>query len=218
MEAYARKRQPTRRLIGSLDFHSGCHWGGQHFTRRYRRLYRHLRWPWRLPGKVAAPPVEQVTDSVHLLVGRSTIVNVGKPIRAGVADERRHRGCARDVAERAAHQRQGRGHDFDVRVGPAGIIRRYEVVVQRDLSRGCPHSSKSSSPRNRLTCAPTARPQWLSGERLVQGRSPTRWRASPGASSTAKRSSSPLLQVGQAGRSNQVLFARPFRRSQAAVR
>ena len=27
-----------------------------------------------------APPVEQITDSVRLLVGRSTIVNVGKPI------------------------------------------------------------------------------------------------------------------------------------------
>ena len=69
----------------------------------------------------AAPSVDVDAgqpDAVRLLVGRSTLIDVGRPDRARVADERRHRRRARHVAEPAAGARQGARRHLDVRVEP----------------------------------------------------------------------------------------------------
>ena len=67
-------------------------------------------------------------------VGRSTVARRRHADRARVADQRRHRRRDGDVAEPAAHQRQDARHDLDVRVGSRRRLRRYEIVVQRDLA------------------------------------------------------------------------------------
>src|SRR5712691_1148605 len=130
MEASARHGRPVRRKIGTLIFIVAVM--GQ------SSLYAQAPTP-ALTASVAreslAPPVEQITDSVRLLVGRSTIVNVGKPIArvsltsADIADalvtapnELLINGKAAGTISMFVWDR-------------AGAIRRYEVVVQRDLGR-----------------------------------------------------------------------------------
>ena len=51
------------------------------------------------------------------MVGRSTVLDVGAADHARLADQPRRRRRDGHLAERAAAQRQGAGHDFDVRVG-----------------------------------------------------------------------------------------------------
>src|SRR5436190_7590839 len=131
MEAPAQTQRPVRRMIGSLIFIVA--------VMGRSTLYAQLPAPTPVLTAVAArevaPPVETSTDAVHLLVGRSTIVNVGKPIArvsltsADIADalvtspnELLINGKAAGTISMFVWDR-------------AGAIRRYDVIVQRDLAR-----------------------------------------------------------------------------------
>ena len=135
-----------------------------------------------------APPVEQSTDAVRLLVGRSTIVNVGKPIArvsltsADIADalvtsptELLINGKAAGTISMFVWDR-------------AGAIRRYEVVVQRDLAR-LSAQLKELFPKESIDVRANGKTAVLSGN--VSSKDVADKMASlAAASSTAKRSSS----------------------------
>ena len=201
MEASAQNRRPVRRVIGTLIFIIA--------VIGRSTLYA--------PGRDAAPvltaavarevaaPVEQSADSVRPARRPLDDRRRRQADRARVADERRHRRCARHLAERAAHQRQGGRARSRCSSGTAAAPSAGTKSSCSAISRGCPNSSRSSSPRNRSTCAPTARPPCCRAPSRRRT-SPTRWRASRAASSTAKRSSSRSSRWARPGRSNQVLL------------
>src|SRR3954453_3546461 len=74
MEASEQKWRPVRRSAGTLI----CIWAVMGRSTLYSQAP--VAALTAAAPREAAPPVEQVGDSVRLLVGRSTIVDVGKPI------------------------------------------------------------------------------------------------------------------------------------------
>src|SRR5689334_7911608 len=128
MEASAQNRQPIRRTIGVLIFIVA--------VIGRSTLYAQTQAPvlTASAARELASPVEPA-ESVRLLVGRSTIVDVGKPIArvsltsSDIADalvtapnELLLNGKAAGTISMFVWDR-------------AGAIRRYEVIVQRDLAR-----------------------------------------------------------------------------------
>ncbi len=101
------------------------------------------------------------TRSVRLLVGRSTLVDVATPIsRVSLTSS--------DVAdalvtspEPAAHQRQGAGHDFDVRVGP---LRRHPPLRGGRAAR--PRAARRAGPPA-VSRRPDRRPEQRPRRRAV---------------------------------------------------
>ena len=204
MEALAHKRQPVRRKIGSLIFIVA--------VMGRSTLYAQAPTPVQTPKPVltaavpreTAPPVEQTTDAVRLLVGRSTIVNVGKPIArvsltsADIADalvtaptELLINGKAAGTISMFVWDR-------------AGVVRRYEVVVQRDLAR-LEAQFKELFPKESITVRANGKTAVLSGN--VSSKDVADKMASlAGSFVDSKEELVSLLQVGEAGRSNQVLL------------
>src|SRR6185369_2973384 len=204
MEALAHKRQPVRRKIGSLIFIVA--------VMGRSTLYAQAPTPVQTPTPVLtaavprepAPPVEQSADAVRLLVGRSTIVNVGKPIArvsltsADIADalvtapnELLINGKAAGTISMFVWDR-------------AGVVRRYEVVVQRDLAR-LEAQFKELFPKESITVRANGKTAVLSGN--VSSKDVADKMASlAGSFVDSKEELVSLLQVGEAGRSNQVLL------------
>jgi pilus assembly protein CpaC len=199
MEACAQKRRPVRRRIGTLIFIIAVI--GQ------SSLYAQVSPPVLTASAAAKPapaPVEQVTDSVRLLVGRSTIVDVGKPIArvsltsADIADalvtspnELLLNGKAAGTISMFVWDR-------------GGAIRRYEVVVQRDLAR-LTAQLKELFPKESIDVRANGKTAVLSG--TVSSKDVADKMASlAGSFVDTKEELISLLQVGPAGRSNQVLL------------
>lgn len=199
MEASAQQKRPVRRKIGALIFIVAVI--GQ------SSLYAQAPTP-ALTASVAreslAPPVEQIADSVRLLVGRSTIVDVGKPIArvsltsADIADalvtapnELLINGKAAGTISMFVWDR-------------AGAIRRYEVVVQRDLAR-LSAQLKELFPKESIDVRANGKTAVLSGS--VSSKDVADKMASlAGSFVDSKEELVSLLQVGETGRSNQVLL------------
>ena len=105
-------------------------------------------------------------NTVRLLVGRSTVVDVGTPIVARLADEPRHRRRARDVAEPAARQRQDARDDFDVRLGSrrrAAPLRSDRAARPGPAQRAAPAAVSRRADRRarataRTSCCPARSP------------------------------------------------------------
>ena len=204
MEALAHKKQPVRRKIGSLIFIVA--------VMGRSTLYAQAPAPVQTPTPVLtaavprdpAPPVEQGTDAVRLLVGRSTIVNVGKPIArvsltsADIADalvtsptELLINGKAAGTISMFVWDR-------------AGAIRRYEVNVQRDLGR-LSAQLKELFPKESIDVRANGKTAVLSGN--VSSKDVADKMASlAGSFVDSKEELVSLLQVGLAGQSNQVLL------------
>lgn len=204
MEAHAHKKRPVRRKIGSLIFIVA--------VMGRSTLYAQAPAPVETPAPVLAaalardpaPPVEQSTDAVRLLVGRSTIVNVGKPIArvsltsADIADalvtspnELLINGKAAGTISMFVWDR-------------AGSIRRYEVVVQRDLAR-LAAQLKELFPKESIDVRANGKTAVLSGN--VSSKDVADKMASlAGSFVDSKEELVSLLQVGAAGQSNQVLL------------
>jgi pilus assembly protein CpaC len=152
----------------------------------------------------AAPPVEPAADSVRLLVGRSTIVDVGKPITrvsltsADIAD------ALVTSPNQLLINGKAPGAISMFVWDRAGAIRRYEVVVQRDLGR-LAAQIKELFPKESIDVRPNGRSAVLSG--TVSSKDVADKMASlAGAFVENKDELVSLLQVGPAGRSNQVLL------------
>jgi pilus assembly protein CpaC len=149
-------------------------------------------------------PVEPATDSVRLLVGRSTIVDVGKPVArlsltsADIADalvtspnELLVNGKAPGAISMFVWDR-------------AGAIRRYEVVVQRDLAR-LTEQMKQLFPLESVDIRANGKSIVLSG--TVSSKDAADKMASlAGSFVDAKDELVSLLQIAATGRSNQVLL------------
>ena len=198
MRASAQKRQPVRRLIGTLIFIVA--------VMGRSTLYAQSPAPVLTASAAleSAPPVEQIADSVRLLVGRSTIVDVGKPIArvsltsADIADalvtspnELLINGKAAGTISMFVWDR-------------GGAIRRYEIVVQRDLAR-LTAQLKELFPKESIEVRANGRTAVLSGS--VSSKDVADKMASlAGSFVDNKEELVSLLQVGEAGRSNQVLL------------
>jgi pilus assembly protein CpaC len=204
MEAHAQKRRPIRRGIGAFIFIVA--------VMGRSTLYAQTPAPVQAPAPVltaavardVTPPVEQSTDSVRLLVGRSTIVNVGKPIArvsltsADIADalvtspnELLINGKAAGTISMFVWDR-------------AGAIRRYDVIVQRDLAR-LSAQLKELFPKESIDVRANGKTAVLSGN--VSSKDVADKMASlAGSFVDSKEELVSLLQVGIAGQSNQVLL------------
>src|SRR5437762_949749 len=199
MEASEQNRRPVRRTIGSLIF----------IIAVIGRSTLYAQTP--VPALTAAAvrerapsPVEPITDSVRLLVGRSTIVDVGKPIArvaltsADIADalvtapsELLLNGKAAGTISMFVWDR-------------AGAIRRYEIVVQRDLGR-LADQLKELFPKESVDVRANGKSAVLSGS--VSSKDVADKMASLASSFVdSKEELVSLLQVGETGRSNQVLL------------
>ncbi len=108
--------------------------------------------------------------AVRLLVGRSTVIDVGIANRARLADERRCRRRAGHLADAAADQRQDARHDLDVRLGP----RRRDPAVRSHRparSRAAAEQMQAAlSGRERSRSRATARTSCCRGHGVQQGR------------------------------------------------
>jgi pilus assembly protein CpaC len=204
MEAHAQRRRPIRRGIGAFIFIVA--------VMGRSTLYAQTPAPVQAPAPVltaavardVTPPVEQSTDSVRLLVGRSTIVNVGKPIArvsltsADIADalvtspnELLINGKAAGTISMFVWDR-------------AGAIRRYDVIVQRDLAR-LAAQLKELFPKESIDVRANGKTAVLSGN--VSSKDVADKMASlAGSFVDSKEELVSLLQVGIAGQSNQVLL------------
>jgi pilus assembly protein CpaC len=198
MEVSSQKRRSVRRTIGALIFIVAI--------MGWSTLLAQVPTPvlTASAARDSAPPVEPGTDSVRLLVGRSTIVNVGKPIArvsltsADIADalvtsptELLINGKAAGTISMFVWDR-------------AGAIRRYEVVVQRDLAR-LSAQLKELFPKESIDVRANGRTAVLSG--IVSSKDVADKMASlAGSFVDSKEELVSLLQVGPAGRSNQVLL------------
>jgi pilus assembly protein CpaC len=199
MAAYVQKVHPTRRLIAALLL----------LVAVVGRSTLYAQVPAPQPMTVAAAlesatPVEPTIDAVRLLVGRSTIVDVGKPIArvsltsADVADalvtspsELLVNGKAPGVISMFVWDR-------------AGAIRRYEVVVQRDLAR-LSTQIKELFPKESIEVRANGRSAVLAG--TVSSSDVAEKMTSLAAAFVENKDELvSLLQVGPAGRSNQVLL------------
>jgi pilus assembly protein CpaC len=199
MRALAPKTRPVRRLIGTAIFIVA--------VLGRSTLYAQSPEPTLTAAAAteAAPtPVEPVPDSVRLLVGRSTIVRIGKPIArvsltsADVADalvtspdELLINGKAAGTISMFVWDR-------------AGAIRRYEVVVQNDITR-LTAQLKELFPKESIEVRANGRSAVLSGS--VSSKDVADKMASLASSFVENKDDLvSLLQVGPAGRSNQVLL------------
>ena len=204
MEARAHKKQPVRRKIGSLIFIIA--------VMGRSTLYAQAPTPVETPAPVltaavprdSAPPVEQGTDAVRLLVGRSTIVNVGKPIArvsltsADIADA-----LVTSTSELLIHGKSAGTISMFV-WDRAGAVRRYEVIVQRDLAR-LSAQLKELFPKESIDVRANGKTAVLSGN--VSSKDVADKMASlAGSFVESKEELVSLLQVGVAGQSNQVLL------------
>ena len=199
MRALAQNKRPVRRLIGTAIF----------IVAVFGRSTLYAQSP--APTLTAAAAsesvptaVEPVPDSVRLLVGRSTIVHIGKPIArvsltsADVADalvtspdELLINGKAAGTISMFVWDR-------------AGAIRRYEVIVQNDLAR-LSTQLKELFPKETVQVRANGKSAVLSGE--VSSKEVAEKMASlAGSFVENKEDLVSLLQVGPAGRSNQVLL------------
>ena len=152
----------------------------------------------------SALPVEPASDPVRLLVGRSTIVNIGKPIArvsltsADVADAHVTSPSELLINGKAA------GTISMFVWDRAGSIRRYEVIVQRDLAV-LTAQLKELFPKESIDVRANGRSAVLSG--TVSSKDVADKMASLAGSFVEKKEELiSLLQVGEAGRSNQVLL------------
>jgi pilus assembly protein CpaC len=202
MRAHAQTIQPSRRLIAALILLVAV--VGR------STLYAQTPAPAQQPVAVTAaldsapPPVEPAADAVRLLVGRSTIVDVGRPIArvsltsADIADalvtspnELLVNGKAPGTISLFVWDR-------------GGSIRRYEVIVQRDLAR-LSAQIKELFPKESIEVRPNGRSAVLAG--TVSSKDVADKMVSlAGAFVDNKDELVSLLQVGPAGRSNQVLL------------
>jgi pilus assembly protein CpaC len=198
MKAYAQKRRPVRRLIGTLIFIVAVIGRSTLYAQEPTPVLTASA------ARESAPPVEQSADSVRLLVGRSTIVNVGKPIArvsltsADIADalvtapnELLINGKAAGTISMFVWDR-------------AGAIRRYEVIVQRDLAR-LSAQLKELFPKESIEVRANGRTAVLSGD-VSSKDVAEKMAALAGSFVDSKEELVSLLQVGAAGRSNQVLL------------
>jgi pilus assembly protein CpaC len=201
MRAYARKTPRTRRLIGALIILVAV--VGR------STLYAQVATPSPAANVAGDPasdpaPVEPGVSAVRLLVGRSTIVNVGRPIArvsltsADIADalvtaptELLINGKAPGTISMFVWDR-------------AGGIRRYEIAVQRDLQR-LSAQLKELFPEESIEVRANGRAAVLSG--TVSSADVMTKMASLARSFVDEDAELvSLLQVGPAGRSNQVLL------------
>lgn len=199
MRALAQNKRPVRRLIGTAIF----------IVAVFGRSTLYAQSPAPTLTAAAAPesvptPVEPVPDSVRLLVGRSTIVHIGKPIArvsltsADVADalvtspdELLINGKAAGTISMFVWDR-------------AGAIRRYEVTVQNDLAK-LSAQLKELFPKENVQVRANGRSAVLSGD--VSSKDVVDKMVSlAGSFVESKEDLVSLLQVGPAGRSNQVLL------------
>jgi len=199
MGAQAQGRRPVRRLIGICILIVAVVGPST--------LYAQL--PSRPLTTVAAvessaPPVEQSPDSVRLLVGRSAIVNVGKPIArvsltsADVADA-----LVTSPNELLVNGKMPGTISMFV-WDRGGAIRRYEVVVQRDLAR-LSDQVKQLFPKESIEVRANGKTAVLSG--IVSSKEVADKIASlAGSFVDSKDEIVSLLQVGETPRSNQVLL------------
>ena len=152
---------------------------------------------------VETPAVETV-DSVRLLVGRSTIVDVGKPIArvsltsADIADA--HVTAPNELLVNAKMPGTISMFVWD----RGGAIRRYEVVVQRDLVR-LSEQIKQLFPNESIDVRANGKTAVLSGTVSSQDAA-DKIASLAGSFVDSKEELVSLLQVGPAGRSNQVLL------------
>jgi pilus assembly protein CpaC len=149
-------------------------------------------------------PVETATDTVRLLVGRSTIVDVGKPIArvsltsADVADA--HVTAPNELLINGKAPGTISMFVWD----RGGAIRRYDVFVQRDLAR-LTAQLKELFPKESIDVRANGKTAVLSG--TVSSKDVAEKMASlAGSFVESKEELVSLLQVGEAGRSNQVLL------------
>jgi pilus assembly protein CpaC len=199
MRALAQNKRPVRRLIGTAIF----------IVAVFGRSTLYAQSPAPTLTAAVAPEsvptaVEPVPDSVRLLVGRSTIVHIGKPIArvsltsADVADalvtspdELLINGKAAGTISMFVWDR-------------AGAIRRYEVIVQNDLAR-LSTQLKELFPKETVQVRANGKSAVLSGD--VSSKEVAEKMASlAGSFVENKEDLVSLLQVGPAGRSNQVLL------------
>jgi pilus assembly protein CpaC len=199
MGAHAQKVQPNRRLIAALILLVAV-------VGRSTLYAQEPSQPLTVAAALdtAAPPVEPAADAVRLLVGRSTIVDVGRPITrvsltsADIADalvtspnELLINGKAPGTISMFVWDR-------------AGAIRRYEVQVQRDLGR-LSAQFKELFPKESIEVRANGRSAILAG--TVSSKDVAdKMTALAGAFVESKEELVSLLQVGPAGRSNQVLL------------
>ena len=150
----------------------------------------------------------------RLLVGRSTVVDVGIADRARVADQRRRRRRAGDVVEPAARERQGAGHDLDVRLGPrrrAPPLRGAGAARSR-ASRRTGRSSFSRARRS--TSSSNGRRHRPVGHGVEQGHGRDGRSTSAAGTSRSARRSSALLRCAGEPREQPGAAARPLRRGE----
>jgi pilus assembly protein CpaC len=155
-------------------------------------------------NEAAPPPVEQGADSVRLLVGRSVIVDVGKPIArvsltsADVADA-----LVTSPNELLVNGKMPGTISMFV-WDRAGAIRRYEVHVQRDLAR-LSEQLKQLFPNESVEVRANGKTAVLSG--TVSSKDVSEKIASlAGSFVDTKEELVSLLQVGESARSNMVLL------------
>ena len=149
-------------------------------------------------------PVEPVSDPVRLLVGRSTIVDVGRPVArvsltsADVADA-----LVTSPNELLVNGKMPGTISMFV-WDRAGAIRRYEVVVQRDLAR-LTDQFKQLFPQESIEVRANGKSIVLSG--TVSSKDAADKMASlAGSFVDSKDELISLLQIAATGRSNQVLL------------
>jgi pilus assembly protein CpaC len=197
MEASAQNRQPIRRTIGVLIFIVA--------VIGRSTLYAQTQAPvlTASAAREIASPVESA-ESVRLLVGRSTIVDVGKPIaRVSLTSP--------DIADALVTapnelllNGKAAGTISMFVWDRAGAIRRYDVIVQRDLAR-LSAQLKELFPKESVEVRANGRTAVLSGS--VSSKDVAEKMAGlAGSFVDNKEELVSLLQVGEAGRSNQVLL------------
>jgi pilus assembly protein CpaC len=200
MRAQAHIDQPIRRLVGTIILIVAV-FGP---ARVYAQVAAASRAVTPVAALETASPVEPAADAVRLLVGRSTIVDVGKPIArvsltsADVADA--HVTSPNQLLINGKAPGTISMFVWD----RGGAIRRYDVFVQRDLAR-LTSQLKELFPKESIDVRANGKSAVLSG--TVSSKDVADKMASlAGSFVESKEELVSLLQVGEAGRSNQVLL------------
>ena len=186
------------------------------WRRRTRSRCRRRR-PQQRADRVRRRLPSRTPSAVQLLVGRSTVLDVGAPItRVSLTSP--------DVADAlvtspqpAAGPRQGAGHDLDVRLGSQRrASRRYEVVVQRDLA-SCSEQMKQLFPGEEIAVTSNGKDVVLSGtvsSKDVDGQGRRTW---PRATSTRTKTSSTCCSMQDGAATQSGAAARALRGSEPSA-
>jgi pilus assembly protein CpaC len=202
MRAQAHRRRTVRRLIGTIILIVAV-FGP---TTLYAQVAAASRTVTVTPVAAveSVSPVDSATDTVRLLVGRSTIVDVGKPIArvsltsADVADA--HVTAPNELLINGKAPGTISMFVWD----RGGAIRRYDVFVQRDLARLIAQL-KELFPKESIDVRANGKTAVLSG--TVSSKDVADKMATlAGSFVESKEELVSLLQVGESGRSNQVLL------------